>query len=197
MIIGLTGGIGSGKSAAADFFIDLGISVLDADQVAKEALSTNSPGYTDFISQFGEVYLNNNREVDRLKLRELIFSNPSKKKDLENIIHPIVRSAISNFIITSTSPYSIVMVPLIFETKSYKNYDKIITVDCDLELQIARASSRDAQNKSQIKSIINKQASRKERLSISDDILINNSTLSDLKKQVNVLHTKYMELLNE
>jgi len=132
-----------------------------------------------------------------LKLRELIFSNPSKKKDLENIIHPIVRSAISNFIITSTSPYSIVMVPLIFETKSYKNYDKIITVDCDLELQIVRASSRDAQNKSQIKNIINKQASREERLSISDDVLINNSTLSDLKKQVNVLHTKYMELLNE
>ena len=89
------------------------------------------------------------------------------------------------------------MVPPIFETKSYKNYDKIITVDCDLELQIARASSRDAQNKSQIKSIINKQASREERLSISDDVLINNSTPSDLKKQVYVLHTKYMELLNE
>ena len=98
MIIGLTGGIGSGKSAAADFFMMLRyIMSIDADQVAKEALSTNSPGYTDFISQFGEVYLNNNREVDRLKLRELIFSNPSKKKDLENIIHPIVRSAISRF----------------------------------------------------------------------------------------------------
>ena len=88
MIIGLTGGIGSGKSAAADFFIDLGISVLDADQVAKEALSINSPGYTDFISQFGEMYLNNNCEVDRLKLRELIFSNPSKKRILRILFIP-------------------------------------------------------------------------------------------------------------
>ena len=197
MIIGLTGGIGSGKSAAAEFFIDLGISVLDADQVAKEALNINSPGYIDFVSKFGNGYLKKNSEVDRLKLRELIFSNPSKKKDLENIIHPIVRESIGNFITTSSSSYSIIMVPLIFETKSQKNYDRIITVDCEIPLQVLRASKRDDQNEIHIESIIDKQASREERLSISDDVLLNNSTLSDLKKQVFVLHNKYMELLNE
>ena len=197
MIVGLTGGIGSGKSAAAEFFIDLGISVLDADQVAKEALNINSPGYIDFVSKFGNSYLKKNSEVDRLKLRELIFSNPTKKKDLENIIHPIVRESIGNFITTSSSSYSIIMVPLIFETKSQKNYDRIITVDCKIPLQVLRASNRDDQNEIQIESIIDKQASREERLSISDDVLLNNSSLSDLKKQVLVLHNKYMELLNE
>lgn len=197
MIIGLTGGIGSGKSAAADFFIDLGISVLDADKVAKDSLNINSIGYIDFISKFGDTYLDNNGDVDRLKLRELIFSDPSKKKNLEDIIHPLVREAINNFIISSSSPYSIIMVPLIFETNSHKNYDKIVTVDCDLSLQISRASKRDGQNTTQIMNIIDKQASREERLSISDDVLTNNNSLSDLKNQVNALHNKYMELSNE
>ena len=100
------------------------------------------------------VILKKNSEVDRLKLRELIFSNPSKKKDLENIIHPIVRESISNFITTSSSSYSIIMVPLIFETKSQKNYDRIITVDCEIPLQVLRASKRDDQNEIQIESII-------------------------------------------
>lgn len=197
MIIGLTGGIGSGKSAAGNFFTELGISVMDADNEAKKALDINTPGYLDFISKFGNQCLNDDKEIDRLKLRDLIFNNPSKKTDLEKIVHPIVRNSITSFINNSSSPYTIIMVPLIFETKSQSNYDKIITIDCDVELQVARASTRDMQNKEQILLIIDKQATREERISISDDIILNNSSLANLKEQVLNLHLKYMELLNE
>lgn len=197
MIIGLTGGIGSGKSAAGNFFTELGISVLDADTEAKKALDINTPGYLDFISKFGNQCLNDDKEIDRLKLRDLIFNNPSKKTDLEKIVHPIVRNSIITFINNSPSPYTIIMVPLIFETKSQSNYDKIITIDCDVELQVERASIRDMQNKEQILLIIDKQATREERISISDDIILNNSSLAHLKEQVLNLHLKYMELLNE
>ena len=197
MIIGLTGGIGSGKSVAANYFAELGISVLDADHEAKKALDKNTNGYYDFLSKFGDQYLDDNKEINRLKLRDLIFNNPSKKLDLERIVHPIVRSSISTFISKASSPYTIIMVPLIFETQSQKNYDRIITVDCDIELQISRATIRDTQNEEQIVNIINKQATREERISISDDVILNNKSLADLKGQVLDLHLKYLELLNE
>ena len=197
MIIGLTGGIGSGKSAAANYFVELGISVLDADHEAKKALDKNTKGYYDFLSKFGDQYLDDNKEINRLKLRDLIFNNPSKKLDLEKIVHPIVRSSISTFISKASSPYIIIMVPLIFETKSQENYDRIITVDCDVELQISRATIRDTQNEEQISNIIDKQATREDRISISDDVILNNKSLDDLKDQVLNLHLKYMELLNE
>ena len=197
MIIGLTGGIGSGKSAAANYFAELGISVLDADHEAKKALDKNTNGYYDFLSKFGDQYLDDNKEINRLKLRDLIFNNPSKKLDLEEIVHPIVRSSISTFISKASSPYIIIMVPLIFETESQENYDRIVTVDCDVELQISRAIIRDTQNEEQILNIVNKQATREDRLSISDDVILNNKSLADLKDQVFNLHIKYMELLNE
>lgn len=197
MIIGLTGGIGSGKSAAANYFVELGISVLDADHEAKKALDKNTKGYYDFLSKFGDQCLDDNKEINRLKLRDLIFNNPSKKLDLEKIVHPIVKSSISTFISKASSPYIIIMVPLIFETKSQQNYDRIITVDCDVELQISRATIRDTQNEEQISNIIDKQATREDRISISDDVILNNKSLDDLKNQVLNLHLKYMELLNE
>ncbi len=197
MIIGLTGGIGSGKSVAANYFAELGISVLDADHEAKKALDKNTKGYYEFLSKFGGQCLDDNKEINRLKLRDLIFNNPSKKLDLERIVHPIVRSSISTFISKASSPYTIIMVPLIFETQSQKNYDRIITVDCDIELQISRATIRDTQNEEQIVNIINKQATREERISISDDVILNNKSLADLKGQVLDLHLKYLELLNE
>ena len=132
-----------------------------------------------------------------VKLRDLIFNNPSKKLDLEKIVHPIVKSSISTFISKASSPYIIVMLPLIFETKSQENYDRIITVDCDVELQISRATIRDTQNEEQISTIIDKQATREDRISISDDVILNNKSLDDLKAQVLNLHLQYMELLNE
>ena len=196
MIIGLTGGIGSGKSAAASFFMDLGINVLDADHVSRDALEINSPGYELFINAFGSSYLDKNNLIDRAKLRSTIFSNKDKKLQLENIIHPIVKESILDFIKKSKSPYTIIMVPLIFETNTANNYSRILIIDCDIDTQISRTTHRDAQNTSEVMNIINKQASREERLSIADDIILNSSSLDSLREQVLTLHNKYMEIIN-
>jgi len=196
MIVGLTGGIGSGKSAAAKFFVELGVDLIDADNLAKNVLNKNSKGYELFINEFGEQYLDNNKNIDRDLLRKTIFNDSDKKNKLENIIHPQVRSGIEEFIKTSKSDYCIVVVPLIYETKSSSYYDRILVIDCDEEIQTKRSAIRDNTENKEIKKIISKQASREERLSIADDVILNNRTLEFLKEEVIKLHKKYIKILN-
>ena len=196
MIVGLTGGIGSGKSAAANFFIDLGVDLIDADDLAKNVLNKNSKGYELFINEFGEQYLDNDKNIDRDLLRKTIFNDSDKKNKLENIIHPQVRSGIEEFIKSSKSDYCIVVVPLIYETRSSSYYDRILVIDCDEEIQINRSAIRDNTENKEIKKIISKQASREERLSIADDVILNNRTIDSLKEEVIKLHKKYIKMLN-
>lgn len=196
MIVGLTGGIGSGKSAAANFFVELGVDLIDADDLAKNVLNKNSKGYELFINEFGEQYLDNDKNIDRDLLRKTIFNDSNKKNKLENIIHPQVRSGIEEFIKTSKSDYCIVVVPLIYETRSSSYYDRILVIDCDEEIQINRSAIRDNTENKEIKKIISKQASREERLSIADDVILNNRTLDSLKEEVIKLHKKYIKILN-
>ncbi len=196
MIVGLTGGIGSGKSAAANFFVELGVDLIDADDLAKNVLNKNSKGYELFINEFGEQYLDNDKNIDRGLLRKTIFNDFDKKNKLENIIHPQVRSGIEEFIRTSKSDYCIVVAPLIYETRSSSYYDRILVIDCDEEIQINRSAIRDNTENKEIKKIISKQASREERLSIADDVILNNRTLDSLKEEVIKLHKKYIKILN-
>ena len=196
MIVGLTGGIGSGKSAAANFFVELGVDLIDADDLAKNVLNKNTKGYELFINEFGEQYLDNDKNIDRNLLRKTIFNDSDKKNKLENIIHPQVRSGIEEFIKTSKSDYCIVVVPLIYETRSSSYYDRILVIDCDEEIQINRSAIRDNTENKEIKKIISKQASREERLSIADDVILNNRTLDSLKEEVIKLHKKYIKMLN-
>ena len=191
MIVGLTGGIGSGKSAAAKFFIELGIDVIDADEVSKNILLENKKAKKDFIAEFGSRYIKNNK-IDRELLRKEIFKDKTKKKILESIIHPAVRDEISKFIINSDSIYKIVMVPLIVETNSVEFYDKIIVIDCETKLQLERASDRDNQSKENIADIMQNQASRKERLEIADFVILNNSDLENLRGSVIKTHQKLL-----
>jgi len=191
MIIGLTGGIGSGKSAAANFFIELGIDVIDADDISKNVLTENNKAKKAFIEKFGDHYIQNNK-IDREALREDIFKDKIKRKTLESIVHPAVREEILKFINDSDSIYKIVMVPLIVETNSADFYDKIIVVDCENNLQIERAVTRDNQTKENIINIINNQASREERLKIADFIISNNSNLEHLKNSVIKIHQKIL-----
>ena len=191
MIIGLTGGIGSGKSAAANFFIELGIDVIDADDISKNVLTENNKAKKAFIEKFGDHYIQNNK-IDREALREDIFKDKIKRKTLESIVHPAVREEILKFINDSDSIYKIVMVPLIVETNSADFYDKIIVVDCENNLQIERAVTRDNQTKENIINIINNQASREERLKIADFIITNNSNLEHLKTSVIKIHQQIL-----
>ena len=195
MIIGLTGGIGSGKSAAASIFKDLGIDSIDADDLARDSLNINSKGYKLFINEFGEKYLDENEDINRELLRKDIFNDPATKIKLENIIHPLVRSGIQDFIKSSKSDYCIIVVPLIYETSSSELYDRILVIDCDVDIQISRTSKRDNQTKSEIENIINKQATREERISIADEVILNNGSIENLRKSVLNIHKKYMEIV--
>jgi len=192
MIIGLTGGIGSGKSVAGDFFIELGIDVIDADHVSKNILDNNESAKKLFLEHFGEKFIDKNNNVDRALLRDEIFKNEDKKEALESIIHPLVREEIFNFIENSNSVYKIIMVPLIYETNSQDFYDKIVVVDCKEENQIIRASKRDNKTKNDIINIMKNQASSDERMSIADEVIKNDSSLDDLKKQVIKVHQKLL-----
>ncbi len=192
MIVGLTGGIGSGKSVAGDFFIELGIDVIDADHVSKNILDDNESAKKLFLEHFGEKFIDKNNNVDRALLTDEIFKNEDKKEALESIIHPLVREEIFNFIENSNSVYKIIMVPLIYETNSQDFYDKIVVVDCKEENQIIRASKRDNKTKNDIINIMKNQASSNERMSIADEVIKNDSSLDDLKKQVIKVHQKLL-----
>ena len=195
MIIGLTGGIGSGKSAAAALFKDIGVDLIDADDLARDSLSINSEGYKLFIEEFGDKYLDENKNINRELIRKLIFNDSDAKSKLENIIHPIVRSGIETFIKNKKSDYCIIVVPLIYETNSSKIYDRVLVIDCDVDVQISRTSKRDNQTKSDIENIINKQATREQRLSIADDVIVNNGSLDLLRNEVLKIHKKYLEIV--
>jgi dephospho-CoA kinase len=195
MIIGLTGGIGSGKSAAAALFKDIGVDLIDADDLARDSLSINSEGYKLFIEEFGDKYLDENKNINRELIRKLIFNDSDAKSKLESIIHPIVRSGIETFIKNKKSDYCIIVVPLIFETNSSKIYDRVLVIDCDVDVQISRTSKRDNQTKSDIENIINKQATREQRLSIADDVIVNNGSLDLLRNEVLKIHKKYLEIV--
>ena len=195
MIIGLTGGIGSGKSAAAALFKDIGVDLIDADDLSRDSLNINSEGYKLFIEEFGDKYLDENKNINRELIRNLIFNDSDAKSKLENIIHPIVRSGIETFIKNKKSDYCIIVVPLIFETNSSKIYDRVLVIDCDVNVQISRTSKRDNQTKSDIENIINKQATREQRLSIAHDVIVNNGSLDLLRNEVLKIHKKYLEII--
>ena len=198
MIVGLTGGIGSGKSVAGKYFNELGIDIIDADDISRSILDDNHKARDLFLKNFGDRFLDNENKINRQLLRNEIFKNPDKKDILESIIHPIVREEWSKLVDQSKSIYKIIMVPLIYETNSKDFYNKIIVIDCDQEHQINRASVRDKKSKEDIENIIKNQATRDQRLSIADEIILNNTTLDDLKTQVIKVHQKLLGInINE
>ena len=196
MIIGMTGGIGSGKSAAGKFFETHEITVIDADSLAKKALDINSIGFNQAVDFFGPTILDSAGHVNREQLRATVFNDSEKKAKLESIVHPIVRDLMFTNISNFTSPYSIVMVPLIYESQSMSSYDRILVVDCDESLQLQRASARDGSSLDLINKIINAQCTRAERLSIANDVLPNNNSLDLLESKVANLHKFYLGICN-
>ena len=196
MLIGLTGGIGSGKSLAGDFFKSKNIDVIDADDLAYNALDIQGEGYKKFLDIFGETFLDENSEIDRKALRKYIFQNPEMKNKLEEIVHPIVQNGILNFINNSNSIYRIIIVPLIAETNSSSFYDRVLAIDCKKEIQIERASKRDNSNEEQILKIIQSQASSEDRNKIANDVVENNDTKDEFLMNLEDIHKKYLTLAN-
>jgi|TARA_X000000368_G_scaffold19765_1_gene15558 dephospho-CoA kinase len=194
MIVGLTGGIGSGKSAAANFFQNEGITVIDADDLSREVIEQDTPGFEKIVDCFGSAIIDSDGSINRAFLRQEVFDDEKKKKLLESIIHPLVRDLMIEKIAASQSPYSIIMVPLIFETNSMNNYNRILVIDCDPIVQLERAMLRDKNSKIQIQKIIDSQCSREERISIANDIIPNNDSLENLKIRSIAMHKFYLGL---
>ena len=194
MIVGLTGGIGSGKSAAANFFQNEGITVIDADDLSREVIEQDTPGFEKIVDCFGSAIIDSDGSINRAFLRQEVFDDEKKKKLLESIIHPLVRDLMIEKIAASQSPYSIIMVPLIFETNSMNNYNRILVIDCDPIVQLERAMLRDKNSKIQIQKIIDSQCSREERISIANDVIANNDSLENLKIRSIAMHKFYLGL---
>lgn len=193
-VVGLTGGIGCGKSAVTDCFAALGVPVIDADLVARAVVEPGQPALQEIVDQFGRDALLPDGTLNRAWLREHIFSNPGAKATLEGILHPRIRAEMRRRLDQFDTPYAIFSIPLLFETGQDKGVDRTLVVDCPPELQISRVTQRDQASETQTKSIIASQIDRPSRLKKADDIIDNSGSLDDLRPLVEQLHQKYLKL---
>lgn len=191
--IGLTGGIASGKSTVAQRFAELGIPVVDADVAAREVVAPGTPGLARVIERFGSL-LAENGELDRHALRQLIFDDPSSRRDLEAILHPLIREAMEHSAETAVGPYVVMAIPLLVESGARGRVDRILVVDLDEALQLHRVQARDGSSLDQARAILASQVSRAARLAAADDVILNSGTVTDLRQAVDRLHEKYLRL---
>ncbi len=196
LVIGLTGGIGCGKTAVTDCFTSLGVPVIDADTVAREVVLPGQPALQAIAEKFGPEAITSEGSLNRNWLREHIFSDADAKRELEAILHPRIRAEMRRQLSEVEGSYAIFSIPLLLETGQDKTVDRILVVDCDPELQISRVTQRDDASESQTRAIIATQIDRKSRLTAADDIITNNGSLSELRPQVEALHQKYLNLAN-
>ena len=193
-VLGITGGIGSGKTAVTDIFSELNIDVIDADIASRKAVEKGSSSLKEIEDHFGSEIILNDGNLDRQKLREVIFDNEEEKDWLEKLLHPQILRIISSELAESRTAYTILVSPLLFETGQYKLCSRTLLVDVEEKLQIARASKRDNVSEEQIKSIIEAQMSRSEKITLANDIVINNGSLEDLREEIISLHNNYLKL---
>jgi dephospho-CoA kinase len=192
--IGLTGGIGSGKTTAARLFEKRSITVIDADRIAHALVEPGGPALGVVVEQFGEHLVDDDGRLNRSKLREIVFSCPEQRRLLESIIHPLVYRAIEEKLADLDSVYCILSIPLLLETNQQERVDRVLVVDCPVKLQIDRVIERDSLSLDETRRILNTQVSREQRLRVADDVLSNTSTIEELDKQVEKLHNFYFSL---
>ncbi|MGB9149026.1 MAG: dephospho-CoA kinase [Burkholderiales bacterium] len=197
LVIGLTGGIGSGKSAAADRFAQHGIAVVDTDDISRELTGANGAAMPAIKRQFGDAFLTPIGALNREAMRQRVFSDPLAKKQLEAVLHPLIRGESLKRIAAATSPYVILAVPLLFETGGYGEIvSSTLVVDCSEPLQIERTMQRSGMTEEQVRAVMAAQLTRKARLKNADDVIHNNGTLRELADEVDRLHKKYLAQSN-
>jgi dephospho-CoA kinase len=196
-VVGLTGGIGSGKSAAAQIFRTCGVEVIDADSLAREVVEPGQPALSDIAAYFGSELLTAEGHLDRAALRKIVFSNPEQKSWLENLLHPLIAKLLQRRLNATKSPYAILESPLLLETEQYKLVDRVIVIDVNEEIQIARSVRRDGSDEAVIRSIIASQIDRSKRIQHADDLVSNEEGLEQLREKVEALHSKYLGMVAE
>ncbi|NCT77471.1 dephospho-CoA kinase [Pseudomonas stutzeri] len=193
-ILGLTGGIGSGKSAVAEQFASLGVHTVDADQAARWVVEPGRTALLQIAQHFGDGVLLPTGELNRAALRERIFADPAERQWLERLLHPLIRSEIADHLARADSPYAIMVSPLLIESGQYRTVDRVLVVDVPEVLQVARTVARDQASEEQVRAILKVQAAREERLRHADDVLVNDRDLSWLRSEVERLHHFYLQL---
>lgn len=197
-VIGLTGGIGSGKSTVADLFVERGAGLVDADAIARELTAADGVAMPMLIAEFGRTILAANGALDRAVMRRMAFADPSIKNRLECILHPLVRKISTERCRAATEPYVILAVPLLVESGAYRDRcDRIVVVDCPESLQVERVMARSGLSADEVEAIMAAQATRSQRLAVADDIVANDGDRAELFAQVDALHLKYLALLAE
>lgn len=194
-VVGLTGGIGSGKSAAAERFVELGAVLVDTDAIARELTEADGAAMPALVKQFGEAICDASGAMDRAAMRRLVFADPESKRRLESILHPMIRQLAAERCRAAASPYVILAVPLLVESGKFRERcQRIVVVDCPESTQIKRVMQRNGMPEAEVRAIISAQASRSQRLAIADDVLDNDADLPHLYRQVDALHMKYLGL---
>ena len=191
--VGLTGGIASGKSTVARLFGALGIPIIDTDQVARDVVEPGQPPLERLVERFGPSILTPDGHLDRPALRNIVFSDPKARADLEALTHPAISVAVQARSATAGGPYQILVIPLLVEKNLGSQLDRVLVVDCSEELQIRRLQARDGSTLEQARAILNVQASRATRVKAAHDVITNEGALSALRDRVAELHTSYLD----
>jgi dephospho-CoA kinase len=191
LLIALTGGIASGKSAVAEEFAKLGVPVLDTDQIARDVVAPGSQALGQLVAEFGPEILDADGRLNRAYMRARVFSDPEQRRKLEAITHPAIRAELARRSAAAGGDYQVHVIPLLVETGRAEAYDRVLVVDCPEEAQMARLMARDGTSREQAEGMLAAQASREERLNAAHDIIENTGTLADLQRFVQTLHRNY------
>lgn len=194
LIIGLTGGIGSGKSTCAALFSELGVPVIDADELAHALVAPGEPALADIITEFGPEYLTADGTLDRGKLRQLVFAEPASRHRLEAILHPLIHNNIIALVASVQAPYCVVSIPLLLETGQTDLVDRVLVIDIPEALQLSRTAARDRLAMDEIRPVLETQADRSTRLAAADDVISNAGSLDEIAVKVQALHKEYLSL---
>lgn len=197
LVIGLTGGIASGKTTVSDTFSEHNVDIVDADIVAREAVSIGSKALQEIVTHFGSNILLPTGELNRRQLRDIVFTNELEKKWLNSLLHPLIREAITSQLKSFSTPYCILVAPLLIENNMEALVDKILVIDVDEETQIQRTMIRDNCSYEQAKAILSAQITRKDRLIAADDIIHNNGMIDKLTNDIKKLHDEYSKIAQE
>jgi dephospho-CoA kinase len=196
-LVGLTGGIASGKTTIARLFEALGVPVIDTDQLAREVVAPGQPVLDQIAQRFGPGVLAPDGALDRAALRKLIFADPAARADLEQLTHPAIRALLAERSAAAGGEYQIHVIPLLVETAGRGKLDRILVVDCSEDLQIRRLQARDGSTLEQARSILAAQATRAARLAVADDVIENADELGPVRNRVAELHQRYLNLARE
>ncbi len=194
-ILGLTGGIGCGKSAASDRLKQKGITIVDADTIARQVVEPDTEALQAIAHHFGATILTDSGALNREKLREIIFNHPHEKQWLEALLHPIIRSELLKQLKQSNSTYTVLSAPLLLENNLDELTDSVLVIDCDEELQINRVAQRDNSNMEQVKNIMGQQISREQRLKRANTVIANNGSLEQLYNKIDHFHNTLLSQL--